>query len=265
MKKQFLIPLAAFMFLLALPTFAASSPKGGIIYTFKGGSDGANPMAPLIADTQGNLYGTTIYGGGGTLCSDPIYNCGTVFELLAPLSPSGTWQEKILYAFTGGSDGSLPVGGLIFDSAGNLYGTTAYGGDLNNTLCNPPEGCGVVFELSPPARPGGTWTESVLHAFESGTDGAVPENSLLFDKAGNLYGTSLAGGMNSNCTNCGTIFELSPAVEGAWTESTLYSFTDGNDAAVPTSALVFDGFGNLYEPLLARCFNLFRRAAAHGV
>ncbi len=239
MNKRYLALLAAFTFAVALPLFAASSPKGGILYTFKGGSDGQSPVAPLVADAKGNLYGTTVYGGDAFCINSP--SCGTVFELVAPSSPSGIWHEKILYAFTGQFNGFFPAGGLIFDSAGNLYGTTEAGGDLDNTLCPDGMGCGTVFEVSPPKTAGGAWTETVLHMFESGTDGAYPQSSLIFDANGNLYGTALAGTLND-----GVVFELSPAGGGAWTESVLYSFTGLDDGSEPYGPLVFDAAGDLY-------------------
>src|ERR1700683_3701165 len=101
MEKRILALMAAFTLAVALPMLAASSPKGVIIHTFKGGADGDFPVAPLVADAKGNLYGTTEYGGGGVPCDGSTLGCGTVFELVAPSTPSGTWREKILYAFTG--------------------------------------------------------------------------------------------------------------------------------------------------------------------
>jgi hypothetical protein len=246
MKKRLLALAASFTFAVAIPLFAASSPKAGIIYTFKGGSDGSLPLAPLVADAQGNLYGTTDAGGAGSNCGGDE-GCGTVFELIAPSSASGKWREAVLYAFTGGNDGAFPRAGLIFDSTGNLYGTTTFGGDLSNTFCagsGQNLGCGVAFELSPPQSPSGVWTETVVHTFELGaTDGAYPESSLLFDGSGNLYGTTLVGGLVSNG---GAVFELSPAVGGDWTESILYSFTCAGDGCAPVGPLAFDGSGNLY-------------------
>ena len=244
MKKQFLAFATAVTFAVTLPVFAASTPKGGIIYTFKGGSDGENPVAPLVADAHGNLYGTTQEGGGSTFCNGG--GCGTVFELIAPSSPAGKWGETILHSFTGGNDGSYPFGGLIFDSAGNLYGTTYEGGDMGNTLCTAGKnvGCGTIFELSPPKGPGGAWSETVLHLFEEGgADGAFPLSSLVFDNRGNLYGTTLGG---NTFTNGGIVFELSPGSGGLWTESVLYSFMGLEDGYVPEGPLVFDGSGNLY-------------------
>ncbi len=246
MKKRYVITLAAFTLAIALPTFASNTPKGGIIYTFKGASDGNFPAAALVADAQGNLYGTTEEGGSTTFCRG--YGCGIIFELIAPSSPSGTWREIILHSFTGGSDGSSPASGLIFDSAGNLYGTTASGGDLSNMFCTSQSGqnigCGTVFELSPPTSPGGVWTETVLHMFEWGsTDGAFPQSSLVFDGSGNLFGTTVLGNLVSDG---GVVFELSPLGGGAWTESILYSFTGLDDGGEPYGRLTFDGFGNLY-------------------
>jgi hypothetical protein len=253
MKKQFAILVIGFAVVAVLPMFAASSPKGGILYTFKGGSDGNLPLAPVVADAKGNLYGTTAEGGSSTSCDG--YGCGTIFELIAPSSPSGVWQEKVLYAFTGGSDGSFPIGALILDSAGNLYGTTQAGGDLGSQSCgNPPSGCGVVFDLSPPIN-GGSWTETVLHTFEGAPDGAFPGSALIFDNVGNLYGTTLLGGQNLTCT-CGSVFELSPGAGGSWTETILSSFVDSSDDGNPTSSLVFDSLGNLYGTTVGTVYQL---------
>jgi uncharacterized repeat protein (TIGR03803 family) len=256
MNKRYLVLLAAFTFAVALPMFAASSPKGGILYTFKGGSDGSLPLAPLVTDAKGNLYGTTAEGGSSTSCDG--YGCGTVFELIAPSSPSGAWQEKVLYAFTGHADGAYPVGGLILDAAGNLYGTTEEGGDLNNPFCvsqaGQGVGCGTVFELSPPIN-GGPWSETVLHTFEGAPDGELPGAALVFDKSGNLYGTTLLGGQNPTCT-CGSVFELSPGTGGSWIETILSSFEDSSDDGNPTSSLVFDSLGNLYGTTVGTVYQL---------
>jgi len=193
-------------------------------FTLNSGKDGVNPRAGLIFDAAGNLYGTTEYGGA--------YGGGTVFELL-PLA-GGRWTEKILYSFKvrdGGKDGIYPWAGLIFDSAGNLYGTTLYGG---------PFSWGTVFELTP--SPGGSWTEKLLHEFGNGTDGIGPQGGLIFDTAGNLYGTTNGGG----AYNEGTVFELSPAAGGSWTEKLIYQFNGGTDGGYPWDSLIFDAAGNLY-------------------
>jgi uncharacterized repeat protein (TIGR03803 family) len=226
------------------------SPNGSggwtetLLYSFQGGSDGGQPNSPLIFDRAGNLYGTTTYGGG-TPCVD--FNvgsgCGTAFEL----SPNGRggWTETIVYAFQGNSDGTFPSAGLIFDQSGNLYGTTSLGGD-NITECTayPPGGCGTVFELSP--KGGGGWTETVLYAFQAGSDGWVPLAELTFDQAGNLYSTTRLGGL-TQCDgySCGTVFELSPNGSGGWTETILHSF-QCSDGANPGTAVILDHAGNVY-------------------
>ena len=159
------------------------SPAGvfTVLYTFAGGSDGANPYAGVILDPAGNLYGTTSRGGSS--------NFGVVYEL----TTAGT--ETVLYSFTGGTDGQSPVGGVVRDSAGNLYGTTQYGGSSNH---------GVVYQLSP------TLTETVLHNFSGGSDGANPQASLLMGATGTLFGTDYYGGLFHAPGGDGVIFKLTP-------------------------------------------------------
>lgn len=202
----------------------------GVIHAFLG-PDGAYPVGGVITDAAGNLYGTTREGGDKSVCpTSNSYGCGTVFEL----SPNkdGKWIFSELHQFEL-SDGAFPVGRLTFDAAGNLYGTTEQGGT----------GSGVVFRLE--LNSGGTWTESIIHNF-TGTDGDSPQAGVTFDKVGNLYGTTTAGGANSG----GTVFKLAPnSEEGTWTESVLYSFytlPNGADGWAPTSDLTFDMAGNLY-------------------
>jgi uncharacterized repeat protein (TIGR03803 family) len=192
-----------------------------ILHSFNANAtDGAVPYASPILDSTGNLYGTT--GSGGA------HHVGTVFKL-APKSGGG-WQETILYSFRNNRvDGVYPTGSLVLDSAGNLYGTTSGGGTLGN---------GTVFELTPVA--GGGWQEKELYAFKSSSDGAEPRAGLLLDSSGNLYGTTATGGAGGG----GTAFELSPGVNGKWTEVTLYSFTAFDIYEVGT--LTFDSSGNLY-------------------
>jgi uncharacterized repeat protein (TIGR03803 family) len=210
----------------------ASAPRERVIYSFQGGTDGTNPSTALITDQAGNLFGTTTEGGSGS-CTG---GCGTVFEL-KPAS-NGSWTETVLYNFQGGNDGAAPAAGLVFDQAGNLYGTTIGGG---------PSLDGTVFQLM---RSGTSWTETVVHRF-TGSDGAYPVDSLIFDDAGNLYGTTVFGGR----FNDGTVFQLAPS-GGTWTESVLYDFTGRNDGIDPEAGLILDQKGALYGTTIAG--NVFR-------
>jgi uncharacterized repeat protein (TIGR03803 family) len=194
-------------------------------------TDGESPLAGLIMDAAGNLFGTT--GGGGDALVCGLGSCGTVFELAN--SPAG-YTEQILYEFTG-SDGAGPVASLIMDASGNLYGTTAYGGAY---------GFGTAFEL---IRSSGSYTETVLHSFGgTSSDGVMPVASLLMDAAGNLYGTTKMGGSATACGGygCGTVFELVNS-SGSYTEKLLHSFAGVGDGETPVAALVMDGAGNLYS------------------
>jgi len=199
------------------------------------GTDGAFIYSSLISDGT-NLYGTA----NATI---PAY-LGIVFELSPPASGKEPWKETILYSFTGGSGGYNPYAGLVRDSKGNLYGTAAYGGYRDGSLCSG--GCGTVFELSPPSERGASWTETTLYQFKGSTDGAGPMGSLIFDPAGNLYGTTQNGGDEYVC--CGTAFELSPpsAEGGDWSETVLHDFAGGSDGENPVAALYRDAKGNLY-------------------
>jgi len=195
-----------------------------VLYSFTDGPDGAYPNS-VILDTAGNLYGPA-WAGGDLNCSNDFPNsgCGVVFELTP--SGNGESQERVLYAFQGGTDGIGP-NGLIFGADGNLYGTTQSGGTDN---------FGTVFELSPNGD--GNWTESILYSFQNGSDGSQP-SSPIFDTSGNLYGISYGYASNA-------IFELSPPKQkgGNWTETTIY--TTGNGSYTWLSGLVFDRHGNLY-------------------
>src|SRR5271167_2135923 len=255
-----------------------------VLHSFGNGTDGAEPYASLIFDAAGNLYGTTQYGGiyhvgtafeltptaGGGWTATVLYNFGSrsgsgtdgywpsslildaagnlygttqsggthgvgmVFELTP--TADGGWTEQVLHNFgSSGTDGAFTQAGLIFDAAGNLYGTTFEGGSYI---------LGTVFELTPTA--GGGWTETVLHSFGNGTDGAYPYASLIFDAVGNLYGTTQHGGTYNFCSGgCGTVFELTPTAGGDWTEQMLLNF-NGTDGANPDVGLIFDAAGNLY-------------------
>ncbi len=162
--------------------------------------------------------------------------------LLLLTSAWATSKEKVLYRFAGGSDGNSPAAGLVMDAAGNLYGTTYYGGD---TKCSESgHGCGIVFELSHGHN--GKWSETVLYKFQGGSDGAFP-SALVMDGSGNLYGMTEAGG-NLACYSgygCGTVFKVSPA-GGGWTETVLYTFMGNGDGSLPAAGVAFDRAGNLY-------------------
>ncbi len=227
-----------------------------VLYNFQGYAL-PQPSA-LIMDSSGNLYGTT--QNGGTCPERPGSGCGIVFKLSPPNGQVTTWTFTGLYTFKGRIpdndiyDGESPSGGVIMDSAGNLFGTTDYGGAHDD---------GIVFELKCVASTSGSCTaydasDTILHTFDASEgDGGVPLAGLITDSAGNLYGTTVRGGSSANCVatggdepiGCGTIFKLSqPAVgETAWTETVLYNF-DGppSDGAQPLAGLVMDSSGNLY-------------------
>ena len=196
-----------------------------ILYAFSG-SDGSVPQVGITLDAEGNLYGTTSYGGS-------LGCCGTVFEL-SP-SSNGTWAEKVIYDFSigAGADGSIPWGGLVFDGKGNLYGTAFSGGAYYQ---------GAVFELTPGSD--GTWTEKVLYSFTGGADGgALLASTLIVDGSGNLYGTGEVGG----AYGLGVVFEIVASANGTWTEKVLHSFAGNNDGASPYgSPLVMNAAGKLY-------------------
>jgi uncharacterized repeat protein (TIGR03803 family) len=197
-----------------------------VIYSFMGGvNDGGMPDGGVVFDPEGNLYGTTATGGP-TSCGD--YGCGAIFKL-SPTAKGG-WKETILYFFTGTSDGSSP-NRLVRDQEGNLYGTSRYGGS---------GGWGVAFKLS---HGSAGWNLTVLRSFSGGLDGTQPWAGLIFDQEGNLYGTTLAGGLYDG----GVVFKLSPGAGGVWNETALYNFIGVNgDGAFPVAGLTFDGSGNLY-------------------
>ncbi|HEY5046665.1 MAG TPA: choice-of-anchor tandem repeat GloVer-containing protein [Rhizomicrobium sp.] len=197
-----------------------------VLYAFQGGSDGRSPDGSLLADKNGNLYGTTDEGGNynGSACSE--FGCGTVFKL----QPNG--NKITLYAFQGGSDGEGPNSELVMDASGNLYGTTGSGGSCSVTSY----GCGTVFKIAPDG------TETVLYVFQGGTtDGEEPEAGLIADSAGNLYGTTFLGGTHKTC-NCGIVFRVSPS----GSETVLYSFQGGSDGENPDAGLIMDKAANFY-------------------
>jgi uncharacterized repeat protein (TIGR03803 family) len=208
--------------------------KEKVLYSFgRFASDGAIPFSGVTFDVAGNLYGTT--SRGGTECFGS--GCGAVFELTP--TAGGGWKEKILYRFQlNGVDGISPLGGVILDTAGNLYGTASQGGGPQCVGDGGGPGCGTVFKLTPNAD--GTWTQTVIYAFGgSSSDGIYPYSALVFDKAGNLYGTTYEGGTSYQ----GTVFELTPQVGGTWAEEIAHSFRVGN---APYAGITIDAEGNLY-------------------
>ncbi len=220
------IPSARAVFVVAIlslsTAFAASTEH--IAYNFNGAPNGSHPSARLITDIHGDLYGTAATG-----CE---FNYGCVFKLS---KLSGSWSETVLYSFSG-PDGSTPASSLVLDSSGNLYGTTAIGGDYN---------LGVAFKLAPSAT--GDWTETVLHSFGNGTDGYQPCELIL--DAGSFYGiTQFGGTASSGPNNGGTVFRLSDKA-GVWTETILYSFPGnffGPDGDLPIGGLARGSNGVLY-------------------
>jgi uncharacterized repeat protein (TIGR03803 family) len=183
-------------------TLQQTSPRLRTLYTFAGGSDGGDVESGVVIGSGGVLYGTTFNGG-----IDVCYSgCGTVFSLTPPASPGGAWTESVLYSFKGSpSDGTNPnLDGVVIGTGGVLYGATVTGGTVHPS-CGIP-GCGVAFQLTPPASPGGVWTETVLHDFTSGSDGVSP-NGLVIGSGGMLYGTTYGGG---GALGWGTVFALKP-------------------------------------------------------
>lgn len=241
-----------------------------VLYSFTGGIDGAQPYAGLVRDHQGNVYGTTVYGGGSLACFN---GCGTVYRV----TPFGT--ETVLYSFGGNADGATPYGGLVLDPRGNLFGGTSFGGFFVGTLfevalngqetllhtfqgsgtgdgsgaysslvrdpqgnfygttysggsqCPQLGGCGTVFQLSKDG------VETVLYSFAGGTDGSFPFASLLRVQNGDLYGTTTFGGTYGQ----GTVFKLSAGIE-----TVEYSFIGSSDGGIPAAGLISDNHGNLY-------------------
>jgi hypothetical protein len=251
-RLKIYLPLMCLL-VVALASPASAEWKEKVLYSFQGGADGSLPAGGVIFDKEGELYGLTIYGGS-TAC--PPGWCGTFYQLSPPPQKGGKWTEAVLYVFKGHNqnDGSSPSGGLIADDAGNFYGVTGYGGSGPCVLFGTATGCGTVFELSPPAQKGGAWTETVLYNFQGGNDGDLPTGPLVFDKTGNLYGsTEFGGGKGTNCDlfyggNCGAVFELTPPKTkgGQWTEKLLHSFANGADGATPNGGLTLDGSGMVY-------------------
>jgi uncharacterized repeat protein (TIGR03803 family) len=207
---------------LTPPTSARRTWTQKVLYSFAGGNDGEAPYAGVIADANGNLYGTTS-GGGGT-------NSGTIFRL-SPKGSSG-WTESLLYTFNFLS-GEGPYCSLLMDSNGNLYGTTFRGGNNDG---------GTVFQLSPAA---GGWNINFIHHFANilggNGDASEPLAGMIMDASGNLYGTALGGGIYGG----GAVFELTPS-QGGWQEQVIHSFAGNGDGYIPYGILAFGPSNTLY-------------------
>ncbi len=220
------------VFALAAMAMNAAEPASAAtfetLHAFTGGADGGKPLADLIMDAKGVLYGTTEAGGTGKK--------GVVFKLTPPKAGTKTWTETVIHTFTGAKmkDGDSPTGGLVMDKAGALYGITQNGGTQDN---------GTLYKLTPPVAPKTTWTETVLHNFTGGNDGSEPEGKLIMDAAGDLYGTTYVGGG----LGAGVVFKLKKnAGKTTWTETVLHSFSEFDDAEGPRAGLVMDAAGALY-------------------
>ena len=197
-----------------------------ILYTFSSGADGSTPDAGLTLDrSSGKLYGTAEYTFG--------HSTGVVFELAPPTAQGGSWTYRVIYTFSGGSDGGVPEGELLLASNGSLYGTTASGGSY---------GAGVVFGLEPPSSAGGDWTYISIHSFYPATDGQNPFGPVAADERGNIFGATEGGG------NPGTVFEVSPHSGGAWSFQVIHRFSgaDGSQSYTgvvrrPSDGVLFGG------------------------
>lgn len=215
------------VFRLMPPSHSGGTWTESVLYRF-GVTGLSDPHGGVILDAQGNLYGTTYIGG------DSLYDLGGVFKLSPPTSGGTTWTETTLFEFVL-TNGGAPNGSLIFDGFGNLYGTTLIGGT---------SGYGTAFELSPPASGNGPWVEAILYDFLTNGDGNSPLAELIFDTAGNLYGTDWMGGQD----NRGTVFQLTPASSpgSTWSETTLDTFSGGGNGSEPRGGLIFGLGGSLY-------------------
>lgn len=218
-SRLFLSIVASVPAALILPGATPWAATTSVIYSFGGGQDGEYADTDLIRDGAGNLYGTTVQGGD--------YGGGTVWQLHP--NGDGSWSHSVLYSFTGGADGGEPYKGVTLDAQGNLYGTAVTGGGGG---CEG--GCGVAYKLT---NNGGVWTQSVVHAFTGGEDGAGPGAGLTLDDKGNVYGMAPTGGANG----AGTIFRIHPGKGGKWKFTVIHAFAGGDGIGGSAGRLLFQG------------------------
>src|SRR3984893_2669699 len=202
---------------------AAPAESVNVIYSFAGGEDGEYADTDLETDGPGNIYGTTVLGGHS--------GSGTVFRLSS--TPNG-WVHTVLYSFTGGADGGEPYKGVTLDREGNLYGTAVTGGSGS---CEG--GCGVVYKLT---NSGGTWTQTVIHAFSGGHDGSGPGARVTVDPSGNVYGMTPTGG----AYGLGTIYKIHKEHNAAWNLKVIHAFTGGADGATGSAGRMILRHGRIY-------------------
>ena len=228
-------------YFILLGAIAANAQTFTVLHQFTGGADGSNSYSSLAMDRSGNLYGVAPFGGSRNCETQNGIGCGTVFKLL---HHGSGWVFYTLYQFTAGSGGSIPVGTPYIASDGTIYGTTDGGGNLN---CRDSfgDGCGTVFHLRPQPNICASlfcpWIKTLLYTFTGGSDGSDPYTGVLLDGAGDVFGTTYAGGS----AQLGVAYELSPSGSG-WSESTIHTFTGDNDGANPSSTPILDSSGNLY-------------------
>lgn len=208
--------------------YSFCSPQGGC-------PDGDETEYPLSWDSRGNLYGTTLYGGNATYPYCPgSLGCGVAFQMTP--NPDGTWAYHVMHRFASSQyDGQYPDGGLALDSAGNAYGVAGEGG---------PNATGTIFELTPSfSQTGERWNQSVLYDFPNCNEGCFPGTTMVFDKAGNLYGIASGGIADCGGYTCGVVFRLSPQPGGKWNYTVLHKFV-GTDGQFPWG-VTLDDKGNL--------------------
>ena len=246
-------------FRLSPPTSQNKNWTETVLHAFTGFNDGIFPSnGNVLVDKTGAVYGTTDGNGSFIECGhNENKSCDTIYKLSPPTKATGAWAYSLLHIFSHISSGYLPVGGVIIDKNGALIGAAKAGGNMNcqSSFSNQQgsKGCGLIYELTSPAKGKTEWTYSVIYRFTGKGDGGLPAATLLADPDGSgvLYGTASTGG-NGNCTfgtaNCGVVFKLTPPASkaGKWVHTTLHIFTGKGDGAAPYAALVMDKAGKLY-------------------